>query len=257
MKKISISGAAIKNIAYVTMFIDHFFAVLYWAVTERFFVGAEPQTLQSAYRAGRAVGRVSFVLFAFMIAEGFVYTRNRARYCMLMAVFAMLSEVPFDLAFSNVWFDPKSQNIYFTLFLGVAALYLMERWKDRRLLQTAVPILACVFAALLRTDYMFMGVLLILVFYYARGKFGWQVLAGSVVLYVGIVAVYTVRYFGQGYTMASYAKSGLREMYGLFAFVFLSLYHGEKGRRMPKWLAYGFYPAHLLLLYGVKLLLAA
>lgn len=253
-EKRSISGAAIKNIAYVTMLIDHFFASVYWTMTECFFPEGDEQWLLGIYRAGRAVGRMAFVLFAFMIAEGFCYTKNRSRYCMQMAVFALLSEIPFDLALSGVWYEPKSQNVYFTLFLGVAALCLMEHMTGK-VLRLGILAAACVLAAVLRTDYMFMGVLLIAVFYFLRGRYLWQVISGTVVLYAGIVAVYLVRYLGQGYTLAACAKSGLREMYGAAAFLLLAFYHGKKGRRLPKIAAYAFYPVHLLLLYGLKMLL--
>lgn len=250
----SISSAAIKNIAYVTMLVDHFFASVYWTMTEVFFPAGDEQRLLTVYRAGRAVGRMAFVLFAFMIAEGFYYTKNRSRYCLQMAVFALLSEIPFDLALSGAWYEPKSQNVYFTLFLGVAALCLMERRKGK-VPKLGILAAVCVLAAVLRTDYMFMGVLLIAVFYFLRGRYLQQVIAGTVVIYAGIVAVYFVRYSGQGYTLAACAKSGLREMYGAAAFLLLAFYHGKKGKRLPKLAGYAFYPAHLLLLYGLKMLL--
>ncbi|MBD5519218.1 MAG: hypothetical protein HDR07_12310 [Lachnospiraceae bacterium] len=45
--------------------------------------------------------------------------------------------------------------------------------------------------------------------------------------------------------------SSLREMYGLFAFVLIACYGGERGKQLPKAFYYGFYPVHLLLLYGI------
>ena len=67
-----LSGASLKNMAYITMFIDHFFAIILlnylWMTAVD---GAWEPGLTVVYRAGRAVGRIAFVLFAHQIVEGF------------------------------------------------------------------------------------------------------------------------------------------------------------------------------------------
>ena len=117
MEKKSISSAVMKNIAYATMLIDHFFAIIVMALLqERAAAGLETDRLLQVYSAGRAVGRIAFVLFAFLAAEGFVHTRNRGRYLLRLALFAVISEVPFDLAFSNAVIDYRSQNVFSLCF---------------------------------------------------------------------------------------------------------------------------------------------
>lgn len=71
-RKYGLTSAALKNTAYITMLIDHFFAVLFLNYMRLHPVDGrwDPQ-LERIYRAGRAVGRISFVLFTFLIVEGF------------------------------------------------------------------------------------------------------------------------------------------------------------------------------------------
>ncbi len=255
-KKISVNSAFLKHIAYLSMFVDHFFAVVFmeymlWRVDQGFFVDEATKV----YHMGRAVGRIAFVLFAFMAAEGFCHTHSRKKYLIRLGAFALLSEIPFDLALQGKLFDLQDQNVYFTLFFGVLALYLLETLHGHILLQAAGVAICCAAALFLKSDYMFMGVLLIVVFYLFRGSFWLQFLGGSIVLYFGIVLIYMVRYWGTYIPLATFFNSGLSELYGIFAFVPIYLYNGEKGKQLPKAFYYLFYPLHLLLLYGLKIVL--
>lgn len=251
-----LSGAVLKNAAYLTMFIDHFFAVVFLG-----YMRSQPADggwgvdLESIYQAGRAVGRVSFILFAFLIVEGFVYTKSRLRFLLRLFFFALLSEIPFDLAFSGSVVDWKSQNIYWTLLFGTAALAAWE-YLDAyqgfavwgvRLLILAAGSAAAFYAA---TDYRFMGVWLLFAFYLTRERrLGLQIAAVGCVMLFGTFLVNRLRY--EGFTSAYLFQFSLGEMYGLFAFVLIAAYSGARGRQLPKLFYYGFYPAHLLALYGV------
>lgn len=79
----------------------------------------------------RLTGRLAFPLFAFLLTEGFQYTRNRKKYALRLALFALISEVPFDLATSGTVFHPTYQNVFFTLALGFIALCGMDALKKR------------------------------------------------------------------------------------------------------------------------------
>lgn len=253
-----LTGAVLKNTAYVTMLIDHFFAVVFLNYMRLYTVdGRWDPRLEPVYRAGRAVGRVSFVLFAFLIAEGFFYTRSRVWFLLRLLLFALLSEIPFDLALSGTAFDWSGQNIYWTLFLGVLVLSIWDYLSHYgSILATvgrwAILLAGCLAAFLLCTDYRFMGVLLIFAMYQTREKEGGvQFMAAGLVMLFGTWGSYLVRYLGNGYTAEGLFWSSLREMYGLLAFALIFLYNGEKGRQFPKPFYYGFYPVHLLILYGV------
>lgn len=253
-----ITGAVLKNTAYITMLIDHFFAVLFLNYMKLHPVDGrwDPQ-LERVYRAGRAVGRVSFILFTCLIVESFFYTRSRVRFLVRLFLFALLSEIPFDLAFSGQMFDWSGQNIYWTLFLGVLVLTVWDYLSHYRSFlaaagRWAVLLTGCLAAFVFAVDYRFMGVLLIFAMYQTRNKDGGiRFMAAGMVMLFGTWGSYLMRYLGNGYTADSLFWSSLREMYGLLAFVLIFLYNGEKGRQLPKAFYYGFYPIHLLILYGI------
>lgn len=253
VKKFSFSSAVLKNVAYISMFIDHFFAVVFIAYIQLIRAqGLPTDSADGIYQIGRAIGRIAFVLFAFMAAEGFCHTRSWDKYLLRLGIFAFISEIPFDLAIEGSVFSMEGQNVYFTLFLGVLALCFIKKLHGNPVVQFSGVVLCCIVAALLKTDYMFMGVLLIVVFYLCRKSFQLQILAGSITIYIGIVLLYVVRYWGQGYPITVFMESSLSELYGLFAFVFIYFYNGQKGKQLPKACYYLFYPLHLLLLYGMK-----
>ena len=252
-KNFSFTSAVLKNIAYLSMLIDHFSVVVFLSYIQwRSAQGLSVETEREYYSIGRAVGRIAFVLFAFMAAEGFRYTHSKKKYLLRLGVFALLSEIPFDLAIYGKLYEPNGQNVYFTLFLGVLALLFIKNLTGHPLLQCISTILCCVTAAILSTDYMLMGVLLIVTFYLCRKSFMLQCLAGSAVIYFGIVMVYIIRYWGEGVPLAVFFKSGMSELYGLAAFVLIYFYDGRKGRQLPKICYYLFYPVHLLVLYGLS-----
>lgn len=273
MKKF-LSNAVIKNMAYLTMFIDHFFAVVFMEIIRQHaMAGYETDRMIQVYSAGRAVGRISFVLFAYLASEGFIHTKSRSKYLLRLGLFAFVSEVPFDLAFSQQIIDHSSQNIFFTLFISVLVLTVWEwaggrirqlcivrtrrnvYWYIRagvfRMVQSGAVLLGCGMAMFLRTDYKYMGVLLIFTFYILRDKPPFiKIIPAACVMFLGTWSINMLRYAGD-YTTAYLLRFSARELYGLFAFVPLALYDGTKGRQLPKAVCYGFYPVHLLALYGI------
>ena len=140
------------------------------------------------------MGRIAFILFAYLAVEGFLHTKSRKAYLLRLGVFVFVSEIPFDLAFSEVCFNRGSQNVFFTLLIGVLVLVAWE-WAEQKAggLQMSVDsrghgtitsvtrvvlrvativavLLGCLVAYELRTDYRFMGVLLIFAFYRTRER---------------------------------------------------------------------------------------
>lgn len=131
-------GSTIKLFAIITMFIDHIGAV----IIERYISVANVDTIiynsditewfpryGLVYIADlifRSIGRMGFPLFIFLLVEGFVHTRNRVKYIARLAVFAIISEVPFNLAIANKAYDEGYQSVFFTLLLG----FLFMCWDD-------------------------------------------------------------------------------------------------------------------------------
>ena len=190
-----------------------------------------------------------------------------------LGVFALVSEVPFDLAFSGQAIDLSSQNIFFTLFISVLVLTVWE-WAGtniRRLyhtgarrnvygyisvgifkmMQLGTVLLGCGTAYFLRTDYKYMGVLLVFTFYILRDKSPLvKIMPAACVMFLGTWSINMLRYAGD-YSTEYLFRFSMRELYGLFAFIPIALYDGTKGKQLPKAVCYGFYPVHLLVLYGI------
>lgn len=274
MQKSSLSNASIKNIAYLIMLIDHFFAVVFTEIIRRCAAaGYETGALIQIRSAGRAVGRIAFVLFAYLVAEAFVHTRSRMNYLLRLTLFAFVSEIPNDLAFKGRMVDYSSQNIFFTLCISVLVLIVWE-WSEKNLhmlnrsgvrrdtgwyacaaafrcMQFGTLLLGCGLAYILRAEYKYMGVLLIFTFYILRDKpLFIKVVPVACVLFLGIWSINIRRYAGID-TPEDIFRFSLRELYGLFAFLPIALYDGKRGRQLPKAVCYGFFPVHLLLLYAI------
>lgn len=185
----------------------------------------------------RCVGRLAFVLYAFLLTEGYVHTHDVRRYLLRLGVMALISEVPFDLmAYGQIW-SLQGQNVYFTLFLGLAALYAMDaiqlRFQKQGLILSLIPAAAaCVAAALLRCDYEYFGVLMILIFYLFREE--------HVEQFIGIAVIQ--------------ALLGVIQLFGLFAFLPIACYTGERGKesKIIQTLFYFYYPIHILVIYGIS-----
>ena len=212
MKK-GIDSFTLKMIGIVTMLIDHVGAILF------------PE-----YLIFRIIGRISFPIFTYTLVEGFMHTHDVGKYMMRLGVLALISEIPFDLAFSGTIWNIQSQNVFFTLFLGVFMLYLMLKVPN------AIVRFVCVLALLLlseflHTDYSSMGLLMIYWFYQYRDN--------KVMKALGIAAI-------------NILLMGGVQIYAIFALIPILLHNGEQGIRCKRFF-YGFYPVHLLVLYFISL----
>ena len=243
MKTKGITAATLKWIAIISMFIDHFG----WAmVSEGYCIahGGFPPGGETFNQVLHILGRLAFPIFCFFIAEGYRHTHNAWRYAWRMLLFGFLSEVLFDYAFRRVWFSTEWQNIYFTLFLGLAVLigwdlvtqkdFLQCSWW-RKLIALAGLAFGVFLGFRLRTDYYGWGVLMIFVMYILRDHPLWRDLAAAAVLLL----------------------CGRSEIFALPSLLLLHLYNGQRGRQ-NKNLFYWFYPGHLaffcllrFLLYGL------
>ncbi len=219
----------LKLIAMVSMVFDH--------VGDMFFPGPIWP---------RMIGRLAMPLFSFCIAEGFAHTRDKKKYLLRMGLFALISEIPFDLAFEGkIGFG--HQNIMLTFFLSILGLMLFDAirgGKDNKekkipFWRTGLGVLAVALPALaslvLRADYTAFAVIAVFLFYLLRQK---HPLVRSA---AGVAFLALTR------TMGYYCATG-------FSFIPLALYNGKKGRGL-KWLFYVFYPGHLLLLAVIKAVL--
>lgn len=202
----------LKCIAIVSMALDHTGAVLY------------PSQIWL-----RCLGRIAFPIFCFLIVEGFFHTHDVRRYMGRIGVFALISEIPYDLAFRGVPLEYAHQNVFFTLLIGIGMMVLLERNREWPV-KAVILLLAMWLAVLIRSDYNFRGILLIFVFYIFHESRWLAVTAGG---------------------LWNFLYQGVIQKYGVLSVLPLALYNGERGRKM-KYFFYIFYPAHLLLLYGIS-----
>lgn len=181
------------------------------------------------------VGRLAFPIFCFFLAEGCAYTRSRRRYFLRLLIFAILSEVPFQLAVQGRM-GFYGQNVLFTLLLGGIAVVLWETSDGGRRWWNLLGLAGiCLLAEGLGTDYASFGVLLVLIFYVFSGDFPRQ---------AGVAAFLTVGY-------VTFGRMGVIELAAIAALLLLKQYNGRRGPAM-KYLFYAFYPAHLLVLWGIS-----
>ena len=207
-----ISGSWLKVIAMLSMLIDHI----------AYYYGCDNPYL---YELMRTVGRIAFPTFAFLLAEGFVHTRNRQKYLINLFAFALLSEIPWMLLNHD-----GSHNVIFTLLAGILGLHVIENSKSHWV--TAICITLIGLATILAdTDYSWRGFGLVLIFYMFRGRPELQTLFGIPLMYeYGIMGV-------------------------LVAFSVIWLYNGERGfiqGKAWKYAFYAFYPVHLMMIYFLR-----
>ena len=225
-----LSGSALKCIAIITMFIDHIGA----AVLARLLIaGVDGEFLYPAYVTTRTIGRIAFPIFCFLLVEGFEHTKNRKKYALRLLAFALISEVPFDLAFSSSVVEVSYQNVFFTLFIGLMTMMAFQTVEGKaewhpivRGAALAVILFAGMgLAYLMQTDYDAKGVMCIMALYVFRKMRGPQILAGCLAF-------------------------GWWEPEALVAFIPIAFYNGKRGWNI-KYIFYVFYPLHLLVLYFV------
>ncbi len=205
----------LKMIAIITMLIDHIGYIFF------------PQVIVLRY-----IGRISFPIFCFLIVEGFFHTRSHMNYLIRLSIFALLSEIPFDLAFHNTPFYWGAQNVFVTLALGLLAIFCLEEMNNRR--RYIIPlILVGVAAVFSNCDYGIGGVLLICIFYLTRHSPAIRIFLTTLILYMFYNPM---------------------ELYGTIALIPIFCYNGKRGPR-NKMIFYWFYPIHLLILFGLSTLL--
>ena len=239
-KNFELTAAVLHINAMTHMLMDHL-----WA------------TLLPAREWLTCAGRVAFPIFAFMAVEGYFHTRSFKKYILRMLLFAVLSEIPFDLMYGGTWFYPVHQNVLWTFLLSLLGVWLMEQVRKKG--KTWMYLLVCVLVVpaglvlgtLCMVDYYGVGVLTVFVFYFLHGRKWWCFLGQLAALYwlnVELLGglMYPVQLFGMEFELC---QQGL----ALLALIPIWLYRGRQGYHSKpfQYLCYAFYPVHMLLLVVV------
>ena len=215
------SSFALRLLALFTMVIDHAGLALFPRIG-----------------AFRCVGRLSFPLYCFLLAQGCRHTRDLRAYARRLLLTACLSEIPLDLLIFGRATCLVEQNVLFSLLLGLMAIYACE------VLAVAGVMLA---AMLARVSFGWLGVALCVCLYKADGSRARQ--AGCVTLLEGVYCLSLL--------ISGVARSWvLVSLCGALAAVPVLLYNGKRGLRSTglTLLFYAAYPLHLIALALVRAL---
>lgn len=246
-----ISGFGLKMIAIVTMLIDHIGA----GILEKLPAFETSSGLRIIDDILRCVGRMAFPIFVFLIVEGFLHTRNKYKYAIRLFVFALISEIPFDLAFNGNVLEFDSNNVFITLFLGLFTITLLDYIANfKRFLDASKSAFTYFVVNLLR----FIGMAAVIL--------GFMLLASIVfssdygAAGVGaIVLMYLLRRHPRiGFAAMVILLAGMTnfvELFALFMLIPIGFYNGKRGTKVNKYVFYAFYPVHLLVIAGVARLM--
>ena len=230
----NINGAGLKYIAMISMSIDHFAAI----VIINIFSIYNDEGILIAYRIMRGIGRIAFPIYCFLLVEGMMKTKNKLKYMMSLLVFALISEIPFDLGFRGKMIDFSYQNVIFTLLISGIVLAIIIKAEEKFICQnnyflasiisgTSI-VLGYILLLYMKTDYAEIGLIVVLLIYYYRKSRVLQGLTSSLAL-----VSFQINEWPVFLNMILFAK-----------------YNEERGKQ-NKYVFYIFYPLHILIFYGI------
>lgn len=237
MKKLELTSFHLHIIAMALMLCDHLWATIVpgndWLTD---------------------IGRIAFPIFAFMNAEGFFHTKNLKKYVKRLFIFAVISEIPFNLAVGGNVFYPLHQNVLWTFLISTGLMWINENAKEKSLLIRFLVgagslAMGFILGLLSFCDYHYAGIFTVLVFYFFRGR-KWWCFAGQLIClwYINFEILSGFEYV---FEISGMEIHILRQGFALLALIPIWLYKGKQGlyNKGIKALYYWFYPAHLAVLW--------
>ncbi len=230
-KKFGLTSNQLKIIAMISMVIDHIGVYLFPHVYS-----------VDGIDILRILGRIAFPIYALCIAEGCRYTKNKAKYLGLIAAMAVVFQIVFFVFMNSLY-----QGILVTFSLSIITIYAIDSFiKNKSVLKRILMalIVAIVLFAVygLPTlikgfviDYGIWGVSLPVILYFANNK---KLRLALLIIFIG----------GWGFYSAF-------KWWPLLSIPFIALYNGERGKAKMKYFFYIFYPLHLVIIYGIGILM--
>lgn len=248
----SLSAAGLKKIALISMFLDHFAKIPYVYYLQQ--NGVANYTADPWYILMTSIGRLAFTLFAFLLAEGISHTHDLRQYLSLLLLTAIISQVPYSIAFSGRVWSFRQLNVFFTFAAAIAAVQLLSH--SYRLLQNrsgfirnaavcAETLAVCILSELLHLEYGIFGIGLVILFCDLRHN-------RKKMLTIFCIA-FAPLYLLHCLTTRSLQQASMlciRELPGLLSAPLIWIYNGERGKQ-SKYFYYAFYPLHLLFLLNL------
>lgn len=219
-----LSGNHLKIIAALSMLLDHAGLMLF-----------------PGLKIFRILGRLALPIFAYMIAEGCRYTRNKKRYFLTVFSLAAVCQAVYFVASGSTYL-----SILVTFSMSILLIYIMQWYKKCRNLPAFLVLAAAVAACWLlnrvcTVDYGFWGCMLP-VFAAALQDTPYDRIRCHVAM------------LGVGLVFLGLSLGGT-QWYALLALPLLALYSGKRGKYKMKYFFYIFYPAHLVALQVISSLL--
>lgn len=219
-----LSGNALKILAAIFMTIDHIGVILF------------PRVLLL-----RIIGRLALPIYAFMIAEGCKYTRNKKKYFGMVFGLGAICQIVYYLFDGSLYF-----SILITFSLSILMIYALQYWKKKKTVLSGLVFAASVFAVYLLNqwliiDYGFWGCLLPVFAALPHGTEYDSDSMNSAMLGIGLI------FLG--------LSTDLIQCLALMALPLLYAYNGRRGKLNLKYFFYIFYPTHLVLLEGIAMLM--
>ena len=230
------SSFALHIIAMIFMLCDHMWATIL------------------DYEWLTCIGRIAFPIFAFLIIEGYIHTSNINKYIKRMVIFAIITEIPFNLMVSASPIYPFHQNVLWTFVISLLTLKYLNFDNTKNIFKSIlIIILAIIIATITMCDYFGAGVMMVVGFYIFRKS---KLLQLLMMIYVNMILI-------QGYSypidIAGYTYYFPQQGFAILSLIFIWLYNGKQGYH-AKWFkifCYAFYPLHMLILYILTIVLFA
>ncbi len=229
----------LKVLALIFMLVDHMGVVIFPGIREM-----------------RIIGRIAFPLYAWCLVVGSVKTSNPLKYGARLLLMALISQPLYMMALNHTWTD---FGILFTLLIALIAIQgIRAHWLGS---EVWVPALCYVLLGYMKVDYGWKGLTFILILYLARGsKSGLFASIMAYALFWGSSSSQIASLFGYQLPFLKWPGIGnvFSQFFRLQGMIWLALplilFNTKTGLRMPKWLGYGLYPLHLILLIVLRLL---
>ena len=231
MKKKVLSQEALKLIACVTMFIDHFGHAIVPYLPVPYMV--------NLYYLCRIIGRLAFPIYCFLLVEGMEHTHSPLKYILRLGLGILLAELPFDILFEG-GFTWAYQSVMVTLTLGAVMLLCMKK-TEKKGVQLLLVIPFALLAELAKCDYGGWGIAMIAVFALFERRS------------LQTIALLLVNACMESAALPVFGIPVSVQLFAVFAMVPIAYYSGRKlsHNRALQWAFYLFYPLHIVFLWAL------
>lgn len=206
----------------------------------------------------RIVGRIAFPIFVFLIYNGYRHTKSPCKYALRLALFAVISQIPFTLIcrYPTLWYNG---NVFVTLLLVLLCLWVGDKMAQNRVLRwlclvPALAVCAVYHFEILKSDYGAKGILMVMVFWLFDGKQTWKRIVTCLLILIAVYYKPILEWMGgAAFSLTDWEKT---QVWSLLALPLIFAYNGQKGKmpggKIAQYGFYVFYPAHMLILWFIS-----